>query len=168
MLTRFLRARTALALVLFTFTALIVTALARPRPPLPPYPEMELRGWRFDNPSALDAGSLHALTATNLQLAESWSGYALDMRGSDPRALIIPALASTNRFNFAPSNGTLRLWVAPAWTSTSLGGDGPGQWATLFELSQTNAVKTPFSLALEWGLPTWGRTLTSPPPVLHV
>lgn len=148
MLTRLLRARTALVLVLLTLTAFIVTTLARPRPPLPPYPEMELRGWRFDNPAALDAVSLHAFTATNLQVAESWSGYALDMSGPDPRALIIPAMAATNRFNFARSNGTLRLWFAPAWTSTSLGGDGPGQWATLFELSQTNEVKTPFSLAL--------------------
>ncbi len=137
--------------VLLMFEAILCitpTAFARPRVPLPPYPEMELTSWRFDDPYAMDAASLHAITASNLWLAEGWSGYALDMTGTEPRTLITSAMASTNRANFAMSNGTVRLWFAPAWTSTSLGGAGPEQWATLFELGQTNTVTNPLSLAL--------------------
>jgi len=74
--------------VLLMFEAILCitpTAFARPRTPLPPYPEMELMSWRFDDPYAMDAPSLHAITANNLWLAEGWSGYALDMTGTEPR-----------------------------------------------------------------------------------
>ena len=51
-------------------------AQARPRPPILPFPEAELKSWKFDQPLALDAASLGAHLATNLWFAESWSGYA--------------------------------------------------------------------------------------------
>lgn len=61
--------------------------------------------------------------------------------------LLTPAVTGAHT-NFTQGRGTLRLWFAPAWSSTSVGGKGPGEWATLFELEQTNAVKNPFGLVV--------------------
>ena len=86
--------------------------------------------------------------ATNLWLAESWSGYALDMRAQGS-LLLTPAVVGPNRTNFTEGSGTIRLWYSPtAWASSSAGGNGPGEWATLFELAQTNTVEHPFRFAL--------------------
>ncbi len=123
-------------------------ALARPRPALPPLPEFDLKSWKFDQPYWLDAASLGAHLAANLQLVESWSGYALNCVGNDS-LLLTPTVTGTHH-NLTATNGTIRLWFAPDWSSASLGGSGPGDWATLFELQQTNGVKMPFALALSF------------------
>ncbi len=63
--------------------------------------------------------------------------------------LLTPAVAGPHRTNFTEGSGTIRLWYSPtAWASASAGGTGPGAWATLFELAQTNTVEHPFGFAL--------------------
>ena len=76
---------TVAILALVILQALIAcSAFARPRPPLPLWPEALLNVWRFDDtqwwmppyplPSAVD----------NIEVIESWSGYALRMQGDKP------------------------------------------------------------------------------------
>jgi hypothetical protein len=134
--------------ILVLFVSLCFHALARPRPPGIPFPEFELKGWRFDIPDYVNAEGLGAHIATNIWLAESWSGYALDMRA--PGSLLLtPAVVGPHRTNFTQGSGTIRLWYSPtAWASASAGGTGPGDWATLFELGQTNTVEHPFGFSL--------------------
>ena len=129
-------------------TVLVLTLVARPRPPIAPFPELELKGWRFDVLQYVTAEGMGAHIATNLWVAESWSGYALDMRAQGS-LLLTPAVTGPHRTNFTQGSGTLRMWYSPtAWASASVGGTGPGAWATLFELAQTNTVEHPFALAV--------------------
>src|SRR5438128_1472550 len=136
----------ACVFIALCFPALIT--FARPRPPGVPFPEFELKGWRFDVPEYVNALGMGAHLATNLWLAESWSGYALDMRAQGS-LLLTPAVVGPHRTNFTQGSGTIRLWYSPtAWASASAGGTGPGDWATLFEFAQTNTVEHPFGFAL--------------------
>ena len=70
--------------VLFMQALIACSAFARAHPPLPLWPEASLNVWRFDDtqwwmppyplPSAVD----------NIEVIESWSGYALRMQGDKP------------------------------------------------------------------------------------
>jgi hypothetical protein len=136
-----------------------LNTIAKPRPPGVPFPESELKGWRFDIPDYVNAEDMGAHIATNLWLADSWSGYALDMR-AEGSLLQTPAMRNTNHANVAKSVGTIRLWYSPiTWASASVGGTGPGDWATLFELVQTNTVDHPFGLVL--GIDATGTNLVA-------
>ncbi len=106
---------------------------------------MDLRSWRFDQTNAVDAEHLGAISAKDISLVESWSGYAWDVT-APVAPLILPAVRETGRLNLAPGLGSVRLWFAPAWSSETLSGGGPGAWATLLELNQSN--RTAFTLAL--------------------
>jgi hypothetical protein len=44
-------------------------------------PEGQVAAWRFDDPSWIAKPSSNVAMTQNLVLAESWSGYALDMSG---------------------------------------------------------------------------------------
>ncbi len=144
MTTQTLRSRAALTFVLLLFAAGLAL-LARPRSPLPPYPEMDLRSWRFDQTNAVDAEHLGAISANSVALVESWSGYAWDVT-APTSPLVLPVVREKGRLNLAPGLGSVRLWFAPAWSSETLSGGGPGTWATLLELNQSN--RTAFTLAL--------------------
>lgn len=123
-----------------------VDLAAAPRPPIPRFPELTLKSWKFDYPELVTAEGMGAHVATNLWLAESWSGYSLNMT-AEGALLLTPAVRGYYS-NLKETNGTIRLWFAPNWSSTSAGGSGPGDWATLFELGQTNTVTNPFGFAL--------------------
>lgn len=135
--------RSILCLLLVVATNL---ATAAPRPPILPFPELTLKSWKFDYPELVTAEGLGAHIATNLWLAESWSGYSLNMTASG--ALLLTPAVKGYYSNIKSGSGTIRLWFAPNWSSASAGGSGPGDWATLFELAQTNTVTNPFGFAL--------------------
>jgi hypothetical protein len=94
-------------------TVLSTTAFVRPRPLLAPFPEFTLKTWKFDAPEFITAADLGAHIATNLWLAESWSGYALDMRVQD--ALLLTPAVQGYYTNFIEGSGSIRLWFAPDW-----------------------------------------------------
>ena len=109
-----------------------------PRPPLPPYPERYQQAWRFDDPAWLIHGGWDALGFLNLELRESWSGYALDMSGPGPALLALAAKGADGQPNLPLETGTLRFYFAPDWSSAGLGG-GPGGEARLLELGAWSA-----------------------------
>src|SRR5215204_2970909 len=111
--------------------------LAKPRPAPPPIPERQLWDWRFDDPAWITKPTSNALAAQNLALAESWSGYALDISGQQSSLFLLPVLSATKP-NVAPNAGTIRFWFSPYWNSASAGGAGPGDWVRLFEIGNPN------------------------------
>jgi len=119
------------------------SAVARPRPPGPPYPEIGvLTSFRFDSTNLL-ADSKSDLLLQHVALVESWSGYALSMEGKEPKLFAIPAVDGNGTTNLWTTAGTIRFWFKPSWSSISLGGNGPGVQARLFEAgawSQTQSV----------------------------
>ncbi len=116
---------------------------ARPRPPGPPYPETGvLASFRFDRTNLL-SDSKSGLLLQHVALVESWSGYALSMEGKEPKLFVVPAVDGNGTTNLWTTAGTIRFWFKPSWSSISVGGNGPGVPARLFEAgawSQTQSV----------------------------
>ncbi len=105
---------------------------------MPPYPEQSLNSWRFDGTSWLTNTRTAPLVYDNLQVVESWSGHALQMTG--PSGLLaLPNNQPDGTPNFTPSEGTIRLWFAPDWTSQP-DGTGPGTAIRLFEVGAWSAT----------------------------
>ena len=130
---------TLAALVLAAFGNLAPPLWAKPRPPLPPMPERCLLFLRFNETNWW--GNLHPppLVFDNIQLAESWSAYSLDMSGKQASRLQYPlvrteAATATTRTNLNLATGSVRFWFRPDWSSAALGGDGPGVFGRLVEV----------------------------------
>src|SRR5687767_2013625 len=104
--------RAAMALAIGCAFAAVNFAAAKPRPALPPIPERQLWDWRFDDPTWITKPTSNALAVQNTAIAESWSGYALDMSGQQSSLLLLPVLSATKP-NVAPNAGTIRFWFAP-------------------------------------------------------
>jgi hypothetical protein len=110
------------------------SAFARPRPPLPPSPEAGfLASFRFDRTNVLSDPN-PGLLLQDAALVESWSGYALSMEGLAPKLFGLPAVDPDGRANLASTTGTIRFWFRPSWSSATVGGNGPGGPACLFEV----------------------------------
>lgn len=119
--------------------SLPLLTLAAPRPPLPPAPERgSLRRFGFDESNTWTRLRPAPVVCQDIQLHESWSGYALGASARPPSLLRYRAAEFEEgrfRFNLHPTAGAVRLWVCPDWSSAALGGSGPGDWARLIETS---------------------------------
>ena len=109
---------------------------AAPRPPLPPIPEFASQLYHESFDALFSSGITNAqVTTDKFTYAESWSGYALQRAGDAVVPFVIPALDVKGRTNVSCSQGTIRVWFKPAWSSAATGqGAGPGTVATLIEL----------------------------------
>jgi hypothetical protein len=124
--------------VLLFFILAAVNSGGKPRPALPPLPERCLLSLRFNETNWW--GDLHPppLVFDNIQLVESWSGYALRAGAKQASRLQYPTAAIDEKTGQARTNlnlaiGSLRFWFSPDWTSASLGGTGPGVFGRLVE-----------------------------------
>jgi len=64
---------------------------------------------------------------------ESWSGYALNRQGPTVAPWGVPMVVS-NVFRIDPEHGAIRFWYRPDYSSTALGGKGPGDLACLLTM----------------------------------
>lgn len=135
---------------------------AKPRPPLPPWPEQSLARESFDEPlyaRASAQGNLTSDLSTSMDVstyAESWSGYALTRQALAVSQWVMPMVGS-NRWNIAPTTGTIRFWFKPDWSSVMAFGNGPGRYARLLEMVNTSQKE----VSVRWSLytSTDGNTL---------
>lgn len=130
---------------MIAFTA---AAPARPRPPAPPWPELSLARWNFDEPLAVGTNLSPAQLAA-LHRAESWSGYALVRAGLAAEPVWLPAVSDSGRVQVVPEAGAVRFWFRPDWTS----GAAPGLtgFPRLLELARLTPAgpETAWSLHLD-------------------
>jgi hypothetical protein len=134
----------ALSLVLAFTTA----APARPRPPAPPWPEISLSRWSFDEPLAVGT-NLSPTQLAGLHRAESWSGYALVRAGVSAPPVWRPAVGDSGRVQVVPEAGAVRFWFRPDWTSgEDLSGAGFPRLLELARLTPAGA-ETAWSLQLD-------------------
>ena len=133
---------------------------ARPRPASPPYPEKHLSAWRFDSTNLQSAAWSNLVAVENLELAESWSGYALNMAGAGPRRLAIPAVAC-GRTNLALRAGAVRLWFAPNWSASATGSDHPADGGRLLEAGAWSGNQAERAWALEVAAGGMGLSLVA-------
>jgi len=96
-----------------------------------------LSSWRFDEPYALlneEVSGKQGSLDRSIWM-ESWSGYALNRDGQVLKPVVLP-MATAERWNVAPREGTIRFWFKPDWSSSrSSLGNGPGRYARLMELA---------------------------------
>ena len=122
--------RLAFVLVMgIVFSACVTKRVPQTRLPLP---EQELNAWHFDGEGWQKNPATAPRVLSRAKFVPSYSGFALRMSGSR-RALV--SFAATNKAG-TPNlldSGTVRFWFSPNWSSSSLGGTGPGQRAVLFE-----------------------------------
>jgi hypothetical protein len=105
---------------------------AAPRPPLPPWPEVYLYQWSFDEPYTTPALAQRSSGKASEAPAwvESWSGYAINRSGGQIQPIQLPLKAENGYPMVASGMGTLRFWFNPQWSS----GQGPGHEARLLDL----------------------------------
>lgn len=108
--------------------SIVPGSFGRPRLALPPIPEGQLASWRFNGSLEPDSP---VMLSSNLKTVESWSGYALEMTGTESRSFTVSSA-------FAGKDaGTIRFWFAPNWSS----GAGPGGEARLLEFGEWNLTR---------------------------
>jgi hypothetical protein len=97
--------------------------------------------WRFDNTNtwAGDAGQL-PLQAAYVTGVPSWSTNAVLIDSTNPAILCYRDVETNGNANINLRNGTIRLWFKPDWSSTNLGGYGPGSAGRLIEMGNYNAA----------------------------
>lgn len=115
-------------------------AAAKPRSLLPPWPEIKLHRWGFDEPYSLSLTNAGKTTTIDETVwAESWSGYALNRSEKALKPAALP-IATADAWLLAPQQGTVRFWFKPGdWSSAdTLAGAVPGREARLLELVLTD------------------------------
>lgn len=107
-------------------------------------PQIRLGYWRFDNTNtwAGDAGQL-PLFYTNVTGVLSWSTNAVQFNSTSLAKLTYRDVETNNGdANINLRNGTIRFWFKPGWSSTSIGGSGPGSSGRLIEVGNYNSSFT--------------------------
>jgi hypothetical protein len=111
-----------------------------------------LDSWSFQDPTNWTDDSSNApISFTNISFSNLGDGAALVVNTNVPAWLNYniyePGTGATNLVVNGP--GSLTFWYAPAaWSSTNMGGNGPGQWTQLIDVGEwTNDASIGY-----WGL----------------
>ncbi|MBN2505868.1 MAG: hypothetical protein JXQ71_04155, partial [Verrucomicrobia bacterium] len=109
----------------------IVSSLIRADGP-PPLPVFNW--FFFDDTNVVDAYGSLPITVSNVYLVPSWDNYAVEIADTNPAVLRYLETQTNGAPNILCENGTAYLWFQPYWSSTNVGGTGPGTAARFLEL----------------------------------
>ena len=128
-----------------------VGALAQPAFPGPDYgpTNAPLDSWSFHDSTnwTSDLGHL-PISFTNLNFCYLGDGASLIVDTNVPAWLNYNVVETNGTTNLTVDTGTVMFWFAPSWSSTSLGGTGPDNWAQLIDVGEW----TPDASTGYWGL----------------
>lgn len=112
-----------------------------------------LDSWSFNDPVNWTSDNGYApVSFTNLAFSPLGNFQSLVVSTNVPAWLHYNIYESDGTTNFTPSAGTVMFWYAPEnWSSTNLGGTGPGEWGRLFEVGAytTNSSLSWWSLYVD-------------------
>jgi alpha-tubulin suppressor-like RCC1 family protein len=102
-----------------------------------------LAHWRFDNTNTWvgEQGQL-PLLAANIAGVPSWSSNAVAVDDVNPALLSYHVVETHGRTNINCQVGSVLFWFKPGWSSTNVGGNGPGAWGRLIEMGNYNPAFT--------------------------
>ena len=91
--------------------------------------------WSFNDTNTWmgEAGQLPML-ASNLAGIRSWSSNAVLVESGNPALLAYNVVETDGNTNINCRTGSVLFWFKPDWSSTNVGGDGPGAWGRLIEM----------------------------------
>ncbi len=109
----------------------VVSSLVRADglPPLPVF-----NSFLFDDTNVVDACGSPPITVSNVFLVPSWDSNAVEIANAEPAILRYRETQDTGYPNILCDEGTVYMWFQPYWSSTNLGGPGPGTCARFVEL----------------------------------
>lgn len=114
-----------------------------------------LQSWSFYNSLNWTNDSGYApLSFTNISISTLGNGQSLVVDTNIPAWLRYNVVESDGTTNLTLQNGTVTFWVAPgSWSSTNLGGSGPGENGRLLEVGAytTNSSYGLWSIYLDSG-----------------
>src|ERR1041385_1759630 len=94
--------------------------------------------WRFDDATWEGENGQRPLLSTNIQHAPSFDGLALQVTNNG--GLLRYSGVGTNGLPLIDCrHGSIRFWFKPNWSSTSVGGAGPGHNARFLAMGQFKA-----------------------------
>jgi len=95
-----------------------------------------LETWSFyDSTNWTSDNGRSPVSFSNLSLSPLGNFRSLVVDSNSPAWLRFNVFEASGATNFTPAGGTLLMWYAPGnWSSTNLGGTGPGDYARLFEV----------------------------------
>ncbi len=153
------RNRPAAILALFSSLFLLSSGAGRCQdgpPPIPPGSLFPLNSWSLSAPPWDSDYGDPARSFTGLNVASGWSdaGTCLSLDTNSQAFLNIEVYQQPDNWtniNVASSNGSLSFWYQPNYTSVADGGNGPGNWAALFNIGAytTNASVGDWLLAID-------------------
>lgn len=103
------------------------------------FTNVELDSWPFSDTNWLSTRGDAPVAFTNLiNVTDTMDGNSLwlDTTNSSPAYLFYNVVETNGYTNLITTNGSLSLWFNPDWSSTNLGGTGPGEWGNLISLGQ--------------------------------
>ena len=116
-------------LILTVGTVVSLPLAADGPPPLP-----ILNWFFFNDTNVVDACGSPPLTVSNVFLLPSWESNAVHIASAEPAVLRYRETQTNGYPNILCDQGTVYFWFQPDWSSTNLGGTGPGSWARFVEL----------------------------------
>lgn len=98
------------------------------------YTPVRLGYWPFEAPGFVAAHGAVPTEVTNIAWAQGMIGGSAHVVAADPVLLKYRDTEADGSANINLRRGTFRIWIRPDWTSASLGGTGPGEWARIVEM----------------------------------
>ncbi|MCC6352962.1 MAG: hypothetical protein IT577_03695, partial [Verrucomicrobiae bacterium] len=90
--------------------------------------------WPFEAPGFVAAHGAAPLDSTNIARAAGMLGESARVRPAQPNRLKYRDAEADGSANINLRRGTFRAWICPDWTSSALGGGGPGAWARIVQV----------------------------------
>ncbi|HTV43496.1 MAG TPA: LamG-like jellyroll fold domain-containing protein [Candidatus Sulfotelmatobacter sp.] len=99
--------------------------------------------WTFDDTNTWVGGQGQLpLVATNVGGVPDWSSNAVQIDTPNPAMLSYNVVETNGSTNIDCQNGSLLFWFKPDWSSTNLGGTGPGSSGRLIEIGSYDPTFT--------------------------
>lgn len=95
---------------------------------------VRLGHWSFEAPGFVAEHGAVPLQVTNLAWDPGMLGRSAHVPAETLTQLTYRETEGNGAANINLRRGTVRLWIRPDWTSASLGGTGPGEWARIVEV----------------------------------
>jgi hypothetical protein len=91
--------------------------------------------WRFNSTNWMGENGQLPLLTTNIEQPSSFDGLALQLTNSSG-FLVYRDIETNSQANFNAHYGSIRFWYKPNWSSTNIGGTGPGLNSRFFAMGE--------------------------------